>query len=175
MRFSRVVRDLACVTANAKIATVLGLIPASSDTLYVIWGAVDEAVLNKVIWKNNPIKQKRRKRFTNREGKGQQAGPRTQNHKREKMKMAGRCPACVGGDPNNRSYRFIPLHRCSLELSRGGVQLSALPIQAGKITPPWIINSAAQFLSLILSQRVLKTYRWSGVLSVAWFGTSLTV
>jgi hypothetical protein len=41
MRFSRVIRER--VIAYAKVTTVLGSIPASSDT-----GAADEAVLNKV-------------------------------------------------------------------------------------------------------------------------------
>ncbi len=48
MRFSRVIKER--VYANAKVATVLGSIPASSDT-----EVADEAVLNYVQQKCNPM------------------------------------------------------------------------------------------------------------------------
>ncbi len=43
------------LTANAEVATVLGSIPASSDTDSKIWKAADEAVLNKVLKKIIPL------------------------------------------------------------------------------------------------------------------------
>jgi hypothetical protein len=50
MRSSLVVKRL---TANAKVATALGLIPASSDAVESE-GAADEAVLNTELREKNP-------------------------------------------------------------------------------------------------------------------------
>ncbi len=44
------------LTANAVVGTVLGSIPASSDTVHAMLGAADEAVLNIVNKKKNPQK-----------------------------------------------------------------------------------------------------------------------
>ncbi len=65
---ARTGRDLAewleRLTANAEVATVLGLIPASSDHSW-IWGLADEAVLNKVLKNSQKIPKKTPLKRTN--------------------------------------------------------------------------------------------------------------